>query len=119
MRVLITASTRLTMMDWSPRSRTSNELFRSAARVGRIDRSRFKPGDGLTPEGRGVMSATRLRSGPALVSALGEYSGRGTTSAWQDYSCRGGGRGRRLNLAASVFPLPGDLPERGSSMEPV
>ena len=37
MRVLITASTRLTMMDWSPRSRTSNELFRSAARVGLID----------------------------------------------------------------------------------
>ena len=39
MRVLITASTRLIMMDWSPRSRTSNELFRSAPRVGLINRS--------------------------------------------------------------------------------
>jgi hypothetical protein len=38
MRVLITASTRLTMMDWGPRSRTSNELSRSAACVGVIDR---------------------------------------------------------------------------------
>jgi hypothetical protein len=38
MRVLITASTRLTMMDWGPRSRTSKELFRSVGRVGVIDR---------------------------------------------------------------------------------
>ena len=42
MRVLITASTRLTMMDWGPRSRTSNELFRSAACVGMVDRSSLK-----------------------------------------------------------------------------
>jgi hypothetical protein len=47
-----------------------------------------------------------------LASVLGEVSGRGTTSDWPDHFCRRAGRGKRLNLITSPFPLPFAFPLR-------
>ena len=66
--------------------------YRTAQR-GRSDRSRLKPRDGTPPRSAGLRSATRLSSGPALVSVLGKDSGRSTTSVRPDHSCRQAGRG--------------------------
>ena len=70
----------------------------------RSDRRRLLPGDGIPPPSAGFRSATRLRSGQALVSVLGKGIGRGATSARPDHTCRRAGSGRRSSLTASSFP---------------
>ena len=71
MRVLITASMRLTMMDWGPRSRTSNELSRSAACVGVIDRGHSLrwalPGSQCAFRGRSCAHLNRAAHRRAMV----------------------------------------------------
>jgi hypothetical protein len=60
-------------------------------RFGRSDRSRLRPGDGLTPEALRVKVRNTAQFGPGV--GLGKDSGRGTSSAWLNHSGRRAGRG--------------------------
>jgi hypothetical protein len=122
MRVLITASTRLTMMDWGPRSRTSNELSRSAACVGVIDRGHSLrwalPRSQCAFRGRGL---NRSAVGKTAISTSGRPQSLASPTLTSLVACtsalrrailgHGDARGRPRSLP-SYYGRPAPFPAR-------
>ena len=88
---------------WLPSIRPTRARRPSDASVDQSEAGQ-NPATASPARSAGLRSATRLSSGPALVSVLGKDSGRGATSAWPGHPCRRAGRGRPLSLVASPFP---------------